>query len=562
MKLENYKNTIDELNTKALGYYEKGDLNNAAYYFEQLFVNDPYNKDTYFNLAKIYYEMNQNEKCINVLLGLLDLGDQDDSTYTLLGDAYIREEKYSEALLCYKKLLDNDAAEEKIKYIKELFKKKEDKIYMQYMNYPYPNTWGKNGIPQRFIEVSNYNGPKRRASMYLTQFLDINFIQLKYLSKYKSLSEIRVLNAGCGTGEGLLQQAILYPEVKFTGIDISEKSLGIAKKHAKKLKINNVTFLQRDISKLEKEDLGSFDIIISTGVLHHLYNPLEGFKRLKTLLKEDGLLCVMVYATIGRREVYDFRDIFSKLFSEAEQFDYKIHAAKDIMSSLQPWQSMNRIKLVPDLNFGDQGLVDLLLNENETSYTTRELMDLTSEAEMKIDFYHDNYLNPLFFIYNMNSDLLKERIKLLSMGEKIQIAEVLNGSILKHHFICYKDEFQPKENLLFSYSWLDTFPTLWNGVPLVKNGNEYYLDLKFRGGITDGVSRFIFTDENTDYLKYNLSEEEFVFLTNCFGKKSIREILEGMKEEFDVKEAKKLIFDLSKMEVLFLSEQKEEFYKG
>ena len=50
------------------------------------------------------------------------------------------------------------------------------------------------------------------------------------------------------------------------------------------------------------------DLIVCTGVLHHLADPDAGLRALRSVLKPDGAMYLMVYASYGRTGVYMFRD--------------------------------------------------------------------------------------------------------------------------------------------------------------------------------------------------------------------------------------------------------------
>ena len=52
-------------------------------------------------------------------------------------------------------------------------------------------------------------------------------------------------------------------------------------------------------------DLGrSFDLIVCTGVLHHLPDPDLGLRALRNVLNPKGALQLMVYAAYGRAGIY------------------------------------------------------------------------------------------------------------------------------------------------------------------------------------------------------------------------------------------------------------------
>jgi 2-polyprenyl-3-methyl-5-hydroxy-6-metoxy-1,4-benzoquinol methylase/tetratricopeptide (TPR) repeat protein len=120
-----------------------------------------------------------------------------------------------------------------------------------------------------------------------------------------------ILIAGCGTGQHAVNSANSYKGAHVLGIDLSLTSLAYARRMSLLLHVDNIAFLQGDIldiSKLEQ----SFDIIECTGVLHHMENPLEGWRRLVDVLKPKGLMQIGLYSEIARQDVVLSREFIKK----------------------------------------------------------------------------------------------------------------------------------------------------------------------------------------------------------------------------------------------------------
>ena len=83
---------------------------------------------------------------------------------------------------------------------------------------------------------------------------------------------IRALDAGCGCGVGLVGCALLQPDVEFLGIDISRVGLRELDGQAKARALENLRVQEVDLMTIEGLDVpeGGFDVIYSSGVLHHL----------------------------------------------------------------------------------------------------------------------------------------------------------------------------------------------------------------------------------------------------------------------------------------------------
>jgi len=91
-----------------------------------------------------------------------------------------------------------------------------------------------------------------------------------------------LIDLGSGTGYLSIEIARRAPRLKVYGIDLSEKMVEIARKHAEG--IANVRFEIGNVAELPFED-NSIDFIISTGTLHHLKRPAKVFDECYRVLK-------------------------------------------------------------------------------------------------------------------------------------------------------------------------------------------------------------------------------------------------------------------------------------
>jgi arsenite methyltransferase len=100
-----------------------------------------------------------------------------------------------------------------------------------------------------------------------------------------------VLDLACGPGPLLLELAVLYPDCRFIGADLSQPMLDTMMAIASERGLRNVTALREDITVLASVPSGSIDLVISTSALHHLpdLSLLQAaFRRIQSSLKPDG----------------------------------------------------------------------------------------------------------------------------------------------------------------------------------------------------------------------------------------------------------------------------------
>lgn len=107
-----------------------------------------------------------------------------------------------------------------------------------------------------------------------------------------------VLETGCGTGQLSNFLGMSWRRKVFAG-DICLNSLRLAKGFADRYDIRNVAFLQMNLFRPPFRD-GSFDVVISNGVLHHTGDCEAGFKSILAKLKPGGHIIIGLYNSLGR----------------------------------------------------------------------------------------------------------------------------------------------------------------------------------------------------------------------------------------------------------------------
>lgn len=121
----------------------------------------------------------------------------------------------------------------------------------------------------------------------------------------------RILVAGCGTGKDAIWLASNIAGSDVLGIDLSSSSLAHAQRMANEMNVANVRFRHGDILGLDSIT-DRFDLIASTGVLHHMRDPQTGLRALLRLLSPGGLLKIGLYSATARRSVSAARDVIAQ----------------------------------------------------------------------------------------------------------------------------------------------------------------------------------------------------------------------------------------------------------
>lgn len=120
---------------------------------------------------------------------------------------------------------------------------------------------------------------------------------IKNFAEFSKFKNKNVLEVGCGIGTTAFE--FVKNKANYIGLDISQKSLEIAKLRFKVFNIKKgYQFVYGDSEKLSKIKLIStkkFDLIYSFGVLHHSPNLKKSFNEIYKIAKKKTLIKIMLY---------------------------------------------------------------------------------------------------------------------------------------------------------------------------------------------------------------------------------------------------------------------------
>lgn len=101
-----------------------------------------------------------------------------------------------------------------------------------------------------------------------------------------------VLDLGCGPGWYSAQYG--QGGAKVTGVDLTPKAVEVASAYARFRGLSNVTIRQGDAQALPFAD-DTFDLVVSSGVLHHVPDPVQAFREVRRVLKPGGEAKITLY---------------------------------------------------------------------------------------------------------------------------------------------------------------------------------------------------------------------------------------------------------------------------
>lgn len=202
-----------------------------------------------------------------------------------------------------------------------------------------------------------------------------------YAAAFGSLSGAaarpRILVAGSGTFEPLVV-ALANPGAELLAVDLSERSLRRLERLAWLRGLSGrIRCWQGAIEELPAA-FGSFDLVVATGVVHHLADPARGLALLKERTGERGVLRLMIYSRLGRELLYRAKELAGTLGLDTPA------KVRRMMASL-PADHPYRIyfHLYTDART-DSGLADGYLHPCDSPCTAFELRELLLGAGLRV----------------------------------------------------------------------------------------------------------------------------------------------------------------------------------
>jgi SAM-dependent methyltransferase/tetratricopeptide (TPR) repeat protein len=229
----------------------------------------------------------------------------------------------------------------------------------------------------RYREINEVHRPPMTYRTFLASNIRIDW----HSSLNSPLQFKHVLIAGCGTGQHLIKTACRASDSEILAIDLSKSSLAHAKRRFQSIKgrnMPNVTFAQADITQLTFVE--RFDAIESVGVLHHLADPMLGWRRLVVALRPNGFMLIGLYTKFRGTSIAAAHQLIKRQGYVGTNADDIRRARTEI--GMSPDASVRQ-----GAESGDfatlQGTRDLLFHVQERHYSPLELKTMLQELHLE-----------------------------------------------------------------------------------------------------------------------------------------------------------------------------------
>lgn len=212
---------------------------------------------------------------------------------------------------------------------------------------------------------------------------------------------LRILDAGCGTGFSTLKLSEANPDAQIVAADISQNALQIAGQRlaAAGWQQHNshwqhpqhkgeIALLQADLQALP--DVGVFDYLHCSGVIHHLPDPLQGLAHLRRSLSDQGVAYLMVYAGASRQIIAQIQQVLQRLWRDPTDWREGLMLCRSLLRDLpeghpfqqhyqQACQTVGEL-LGAEVAYSDAFLVDTYLQRCEHRWSQPEWFALLHQA--------------------------------------------------------------------------------------------------------------------------------------------------------------------------------------
>jgi SAM-dependent methyltransferase len=264
-----------------------------------------------------------------------------------------------------------------------------------------------------------------------------------------------ILVAGCGTSQAA-RYALREPDARITGIDISDTSLRHTRELQRKYKLDNLELHRLPIERV-REIGRSFDLVVCTGVLHHLPDPDAGLQALRDVLRPTGAMRLMVYARYGRTGIYMMQEYCRLLEIGASATDLRtLRAALEALPAGHPISDL--LRRSKDF-WRPEAMADALLHPQDRAYTVPEIHDWLDRCGMSFGRWIEQapYLAACGMVGRS-----PHALRLGALPSRVQHAavELFRGTMVSHSFIAYSDD-SADEKLPITFTgdrWRDYIP--------------------------------------------------------------------------------------------------------
>lgn len=255
---------------------------------------------------------------------------------------------------------------------------------------------------------------------------------------------LRILDAGCGTGESTTYLVHQNPDAHVVAVDLSAQALDVAKERLRRALPDHVSRCQfHHLSLFDLADLdGEFDLINCVGVIHHTPDPARALRALAAKLAPGGLCHIFVYGAHGRWEISLMQKALRLLQTSSVEtgdgpssscFQDGVSLGRRVFAALP---DDNRLKLREQQRWAqenkkDATFADMYLHPQEVDYDVDSLFQLIDGSGLDFVAFSNPAMWDAKRLLSKDEQLLRTAQQ-LPMRQRLRLLELLDPEAVTH----------------------------------------------------------------------------------------------------------------------------------
>ncbi|AGY56425.1 class I SAM-dependent methyltransferase [Gloeobacter kilaueensis] len=306
-------------------------------------------------------------------------------------------------------------------------------LLRQYDTTPYPNI------------------PLHHSHREDTSMLYLHNLQTPYYLRNRRRIETagkRILDVGCGSGFSTLALAEANPGAQITGIDLSPRSVEVARERLAHHGFPDAQFHVIGVEELAQ--LGEkFDYINCDEVIYILPDPVAGLASLTAVLAPDGIVRANLHSEIVRAPLLHAQKMFTILGLDGSRSEEEeVALSRETMEKMIDGAQLKKLAWTPFSSLHDNTewyRMNYLLR-GDKGFTVPDMFRMLAQSNLELV---NMLLWPTWdprrlFKEGELPQLLVERYDRMSLEERLQLTELINSSHRLLDFWCgHRGEAQP-----------------------------------------------------------------------------------------------------------------------
>lgn len=199
---------------------------------------------------------------------------------------------------------------------------------------------------RKLLKIFHPEGIPWPATIFYNAMSATNIFQRNYELVAKDVvnycSEGRIVDIGTGPGWLLMKLYEQSSKLRVIGVDVSSGMVSKARKNIKQVRLSDVIEMKQGSADALPFDDKTFDVVVSTGSIHHWKKPETGLNEIYRILKPSGY--ALIYDIVSDTPKAVLQEA-KRQFGRFRMFMLWFHAFEEPFYSTQGFESLPRSTL-------------------------------------------------------------------------------------------------------------------------------------------------------------------------------------------------------------------------